>query len=436
MPIAFDVRTLFLMGALTALMCAGMLWANRRLHPPSRDALVWSAASLVAFGAAMGLIALRGAVPGWVSYPLANALGCAAAAVMYEGVRRWVGVRPLRWLTLGTLALLLGVQFALGTDATHFDTRVLLTSGVHAGFGLASVLLLRGYLGRAVEATDPVRWAAGLLSVYVVGQAARFVVTLVDGVGMSSDGMIAGGWQVLMPAVYALVPMLYALMLMSWANARIAGDLWALATVDILTGARTRRHFIDEARRLLAADGESAADGARHRGEPLLMMLDLDRFKQVNDRFGHATGDRVLTRFARLLREVAPPDALIGRYGGEEFCLLLRAEAFDAGRLHAQRICDAVRALRFGPDEPDLSVTVSIGVAGSPDGATLEELLIAADRRLYQAKASGRDRVVSADLAGARHDGLLGTDTLWPTTPRPAAAERGARPERVPAIPV
>jgi diguanylate cyclase (GGDEF)-like protein len=148
------------------------------------------------------------------------------------------------------------------------------------------------------------------------------------------------------------------------------------------------------------------------------MMLDLDRFKQVNDRHGHASGDRVLQRFARLLRDECPRGAVIGRYGGEEFCLMLAGAGPQAGRALAQRLCDTVRATPFGLAVPDVPVTVSIGVAGTSDGATLEELLIAADRRLYRAKATGRDRVVVAD-------GPTGPDTVpMPEPPDSAAPPR------------
>jgi diguanylate cyclase (GGDEF)-like protein len=193
----------------------------------------------------------------------------------------------------------------------------------------------------------------------------------------------------LMPTVFALGPMVWSMILIGLVNGRLSAELWRLATVDALTGVRTRRSFLEGARRVLDRGGR-----------PVLLLLDLDRFKQINDRFGHASGDRVLARFAKLLRDTSPEGTLVGRYGGEEFCLLLPDASPEAGRLHAQRLCDAVRAVAFGL-ATETPVTVSIGVASTPDGATLEELLLAADRRLYRAKAEGRDRVVAEDAPSA-----------------------------------
>jgi diguanylate cyclase (GGDEF)-like protein len=384
--VLFDVRTLFFVGAISAIVCATMLWLSRGLHGPSRAGLAWSAASQASFGVAMLLIALRGTVPDVLSWPVANALGSTAAALMYEGVRRLCGARPMPWLAGGTAAALCGLHAALGSDPHWYELRLQLTSLVQGGFSVASIPLLLGRLRRDDEPHAPLRWALGFLALFATGHVARFVVVATRGAPVAPTGLVEGPMQALMPTVFAIAPMVYSLILIGLVNGRLATELWALATVDTLTGVRTRRAFIDEARRALACGGQ-----------PVLMMLDLDRFKQVNDRHGHASGDRVLQRFARLLRDECPRGAVIGRYGGEEFCLMLAGVGPQAGIALAQRLCDTVRATPFGLAVPDVPVTVSIGLASTPDGATLEELLIAADRRLYRAKATGRDRVVVAD---------------------------------------
>ena len=382
----FDVRTLFFVGAFSALVCATMLWLSRSLHEGSRSGLAWSAASGASFGLAMGLISLRGAIPDVLSWPVANALGSGAAALMYEGVRRLCGARPLPWLAAATIAALCGLHAVLGSDPRWFELRLQVTSVVQGAFSAACVPLLVGRLKRPDEPHASLRWAIGFLVLFAGGHLARFVVVATSGAPISATGFVDGPVQTLMPTVFAIAPMVYSLVLIGLVNGRIAAELWAIATIDTLTGVRTRRAFIDEARRALATGGA-----------PVLMMLDLDRFKLVNDRYGHASGDRVLQRFARLLREACPDGAVIGRYGGEEFCMLVAGVSSERGLALAQRLCDAVRATPFGLAVPDVPVTVSVGVASAPDGATLEELLIAADRRLYRAKASGRDCVVGSD---------------------------------------
>ena len=417
MTLVFDVRTLLFVGSMSSLACTVMLWSSRGLHLPSKVALRWTAGSQLMFGLALGAVALRGAIPDLLSFQIAHTLGTGAAALAYEGVRRLTGARPLPWLAVGTNLALLAVNLRLGSDASHLVARLQLNSAVHAVFAAASVPLLLGRLRGGDDATGPLRWATGFMVLFVVGHLLRLGVTSIAGAHVSVDGMVEGPLQILMPTVFALGPMVYAMILIGLVNGRLAADLWRLATVDVLTGLRTRRSFVDEARRMLEAGGR-----------PVLLMLDIDRFKQVNDRHGHVSGDRVLVHFARLLRERSPEGSVIGRHGGEEFCLLLPQTSPDEGQAHAQRLCDAVRSTSFGLSMP---VTVSIGVASAADGGTLEALLLAADRRLYGAKAGGRDRVVAADdplapdterMPEAPHDAAYEAPAMLPSAPRPAKA--------------
>jgi diguanylate cyclase (GGDEF)-like protein len=390
MPIEFDIRTLFFIGAVASFICGAMLVATGGLHAASRPALAWAEAALAAYGVSMLLISLRTTVPAVLSYSVANALGAGAAALMYEGVRRLVGARPMPMLALGSMAGMFALHGWIGDSPQHYEARLLITSVVQGGFAAACLPLVVARARLGVDPRTPLRWAIAFLLLFTAGHAARFVITLTYGATIQPSGIVVGPGQALMPTLFSLAPMIYSLILIGLVNGRIASELWALATVDTLTGVRTRRSFIDEARCALASvrPGETS---------PALLMIDLDRFKQVNDRYGHVSGDRVLVDFARLLRDTGPKDAIVGRYGGEEFCLLLRATSPTAAHGHALRLCEAVRGTRFGPDVPDLAVTVSIGLAGAPDGTTLEELLLAADRRLYLAKAAGRDRVVWTD---------------------------------------
>jgi diguanylate cyclase (GGDEF)-like protein len=408
MTLVCDVRTLLFVGSLSSLACTVMLWSSRGLHLPSKVALRWAAGSQLMFGLALGAVALRGAIPDLLSFQIAHTLGTGAAALAYEGVRRLTGARPLPWLAVGTNLALLAVNLRLGGDASQFVARLQLNSAVHAVFAAASVPLLLGRLRGGNDATGPLRWATGFMVLFTVGHLLRFGVTTIAGAQVSVDGMVEGPLQMLMPTVFALGPMVYAMILLGLVNGRLAADLWRLATIDVLTGLRTRRGFVDEARRMLDEGGRS-----------VLLMLDLDRFKQVNDRHGHVSGDHVLVHFARLLRERSPAASVIGRHGGEEFCLLLPQASQEQGHAHAQRLCDAVRSTSFGLSMP---VTVSIGVASSADGVTLEALLLAADRRLYSAKAGGRDRVVATD------------DPLAPDTERMLEAPQDT-PHEAPAAP-
>ncbi len=128
-----------------------------------------------------------------------------------------------------------------------------------------------------------------------------------------------------------------------------------------------------------------------------LIMLDLDRFKRINDEYGHDVGDQVLVMLAQQLSQVVREEDLVYRYGGEEFLIMLPGASLDVARERAQEACRATRALRIETDKGPLHVTISAGVSTYPHhGKTEEELLIRADKALYAAKEAGRDRITLA----------------------------------------
>lgn len=175
------------------------------------------------------------------------------------------------------------------------------------------------------------------------------------------------------------------------ANAALAERAQVLAQAvitDPLTGVSNRSHVLD------TLEGVAATAFAQRQGLAVL-MLDVDRFKSVNDDHGHGVGDRVLRRVATLVREMLPPQALLGRYGGEEFLLVLPGHELEAARRLAERIRRVVED-STAPDEPP--VTLSIGVAARTAGSDIDpdELIEDADRALYRAKESGRNRVETA----------------------------------------
>jgi diguanylate cyclase (GGDEF)-like protein len=180
---------------------------------------------------------------------------------------------------------------------------------------------------------------------------------------------------------------------LSIANRRLVLALRGQANTDARTGLTNSRAFDETVERILA-----------HRGErdPLaVLMLDLDHFKEFNDRFGHPAGDEALRAFAHLLRSCIRDDDIAARYGGEEFAICLPGSNAAAAAEVAERIRERTEATII-PLSPGLTarLTVSIGVATAPqDGSQLLSLLKAADEALYRAKLDGRNRVVSREPA-------------------------------------
>ncbi len=165
---------------------------------------------------------------------------------------------------------------------------------------------------------------------------------------------------------------------------RLMAELRELSITDPLTGVGNRRFFMERLRQEL------------HRSERtgrafVLLMLDLDHFKLVNDRFGHQRGDEMLTRCADVIVQNTRKTDLVARYGGEEFCVLLAETGEERGMLVAEKLRSAVEEMTRNSKAP---ITVSIGIAQWAPKDTRDDLLRRADRAMYGAKEKGRNCVV------------------------------------------
>lgn len=168
-------------------------------------------------------------------------------------------------------------------------------------------------------------------------------------------------------------------------------NLERLALVDDLTGAFNRRFFF---RRL-----EEEFQRARRYKFPLAcIFLDIDRFKPVNDRYGHLVGDQVLKEVTEVIRGSIRRTDILARYGGEEFAILLPMTPLEGAVVEGERIRQAVRTHAFGADVGPVHMTISLGVSAFAAGRVggVEDLIARADDALYQAKAEGRDRLVAS----------------------------------------
>ena len=169
-----------------------------------------------------------------------------------------------------------------------------------------------------------------------------------------------------------------------------AERLKSLATIDELTQIYNRRSFFEMAAR--------ERDRATRKKTPTsIIMMDLDHFKSVNDRFGHSFGDKVLREFARTCKKLIRSHDILARYGGEEFVLLMPETSLEEGRMVAERIRKSIETLRLTTDDNKTATfSISLGLTeAAHDGPTLEQAINRADEALYQSKEKGRNRVTT-----------------------------------------
>ena len=177
------------------------------------------------------------------------------------------------------------------------------------------------------------------------------------------------------------------------ANAAAVRRLEEMATIDGLTGCLNKRAFLEE----LESKTKSAE---RFERKLSLLVTDIDHFKNVNDTYGHATGDVVIKELGEILRRMKRETDIVARFGGEEFCVLCEETDTEGAAQLAERIREELEATIFQTELGRLNVTASIGVATFPNDAMTERALFeTSDRALYAAKHSGRNRVcTTADL--------------------------------------
>lgn len=215
---------------------------------------------------------------------------------------------------------------------------------------------------------------------------AKPLIALSVGTARMPQGYLATDYASISQSIGAVTLVAIAMVLLLVIMRDTTAEMTARSETDLLSGLSNRRGFHVHAERAMAQ--------AARWGEPLtLVMADLDHFKAINDSFGHPAGDAVIAHFAKLLRQSAADDAIIGRLGGEEFAVLMLDADLGQARLYAEdvrrRLC-AEPLVKLGVDR---TVTASFGVAQMAREETLSSLCARTDAALYRAKSGGRDRV-------------------------------------------
>jgi len=367
---------------MTTLMCGAMSGVMLSLHLSFRAEVKgighWSLGLALLVVASLLSVA-RAILPAALALFGANAALLAGIGLTMVGTRLFYGRSPgWRLFCLIWLCSVAGLAWWL-LVTPYFEARVLIFSCAASCFYGAQLLLIARHGERHVS-----NYFFGLLmALQFVLMPVRGAMALLSGVAMVD---LRGNSD--LASLYLGVANFMALLLtvgfMMVAMRRLQNILEQRSTLDPLTQVLNRRGF--------AAAYEQERARRRGAARPMtLMCFDLDHFKLINDRFGHASGDRVLVRVAREIRNALRESDHVARFGGEEFVVLLPDTVTERALLVAERIRSA---LHTDSGEPLPPHTVSIGIACQQTAQeTLESMLERADSALFRAKANGRDRI-------------------------------------------
>ncbi|OFE17885.1 hypothetical protein BA895_13940 [Humibacillus sp. DSM 29435] len=339
----------------------------------------WWCATLTFYLIGAGVRILDDALQHFWALPVSNMLIVLGASSAWAAARSLNGAAS-RWWQLTAAAALIGI-------ASLVDHR---TTDVSAGglVFLAMMPVISGLTARELWRMDHRRTgtrtslaiAATVISAYHAARCAAFII---DGTGGDATSRYFGYEVTSIFGLVFLVVVSFSMSMLS--TEQTTKELQIRATQDGLTGMLNRAEFLRLATRATRPMGHGDANAA-------LILADLDNFKEINDTHGHQAGDRVLQEFAQVAKRTVRSSDLVGRYGGEEFMLLLPHTGLDRAEQVTVEISSMLSALdqKVGFRMP----TVSYGLTSLAPGASLEAAIASADVALYRAKTLGRDRAV------------------------------------------
>ncbi len=370
----FNLPTLYFQLLTTQLLFAVVHAMTWQAHPKEKTLLFWAVANILGASTALNIMVHATHVGESGDFHMAvagNLLFVFANVAQWLGVRHMLG-KPLKLVACAAAlaAVALGLIVLKLTDGPLWlrSVAVSVLAALIAGLQLRDLMLAPKILGVSL---------LRVATVIHLGFYALRVANLLEQLPTSElqlDRSGITGWTLYESLLCLLMANLSYLMILSERQKR---SLNKLALTDPLTGLLNRRAFTDQS---LALSGSGGA----------ILMLDIDRFKAVNDTYGHATGDLVLTGFAQLLRQQLRTHDIVARTGGEEFSILLPGTSMDAAVLIAERIREACASALF---IDGLRVTVSAGLTQLLPTDSLEIASARADRALYAAKRQGRNCV-------------------------------------------
>jgi diguanylate cyclase (GGDEF)-like protein len=382
-----DVNTLFLVTIYVEAIL-GLLLLFAWVQNTAITALAWWGFAHLLRAASVMLFGLYCSVSELISIDLANALLFTAFALTWTGARVFDHRRPRPVLLFGGAMLWL-IASRIPGFADSFDVRVLVSSGIITAYTWATAYEF--WRGRSEPLVS--RWPVIFMlfahgSLYLLRTPFGAMLPWLP----TGNQVFESVWLTVLSFEALLFTIAIAFILLAMAKERTEHRHKTASLVDPLTGVANRRVFLQ--------DGEAQLKRQATDPRPTaVMLLDLDNFKSINDRFGHAVGDRVLQIFADVASGCVRHIDLFGRLGGEEFAALLRDTTRERALAVAEQIRTGFAEATRQVDGRSVDATVSIGIVISHDAVLdLSALLAQADHALYRAKDSGRNRVEIASI--------------------------------------
>ncbi|HWA17944.1 MAG TPA: GGDEF domain-containing protein [Devosia sp.] len=347
-------------------------------------ALLWWGIPLMFGGAALAFYAKPDWDADFWSISLGNAARLVAIASFWEGLRVFHERKPVVWpevvVVFGWIGLCLDPGFA-----DNMALRIVVVSLINAAFcSFAAVELWRGRDERLPSRIPLMATFLSFAAIMVVRVLFANATPFPFG-ALPVDALWVGGFMLTAFAHASFAAFLF----ISLVRERREATQRSFALLDPLTGLMNRRAFADYAQRLLRRLGGQQ--------RLALLVLDLDHFKSINDRYGHEAGDKLLVSFAETATASVRPTDLLFRMGGEEFCFMLPDITTPGAVEVAERIRRSFEVALVPSPKGSAGTTVSVGIAVTDRAIDLDVLQAAADAALYEAKARGRNRVVVAE---------------------------------------
>lgn len=390
-----DIATLTIVSIIITVLAGALLmfswWQNRNV-----PGLACWGASLVVAAVGLGMLTQRGRAPGWLTIGMANAVIFAAYGLFWSGFRIFERRRAHLMPVLAG-ALVWSAACGIPEFYKSFPTRVGLASVLIAAYMLAAAWeIWRGRTERLMS-----RYPVAILLLAHAGLTLLRYPTITLWRETSEATVFSTPWIAAHSFETLIFTVTSAFLLLGITKERIDREQRLMASREPLTGILNRRAFLDAARSRIAK--------APRQDEPAALILaDIDRFREINDRFGHDAGDEVLRTVCRIAAGIMPDTALLGRLGSDEFAIVLPGASEADAAFAAEALREAVAAVRFQADGFVFHATASTGLATTGTEGSLEGLVRAAgaalslDQQVVRDRSGGDRRRVRTD---AQQDG-------------------------------